>query len=426
MLILYNMLQVVFLVVFFPFLLIVAVSNSKYRSRILSRLGFGLRKKIASISPSTDKAPTIWIHALSVGETTSAEPLILGLRNRYENCRIIFSVTTKSGKAVADSIMTSQVDLVLDGPLDLLPVVRYFHAKIQPSLFILVETDFWPNNLLLLQKKKIPSILVNGRVSAKSISGYRRMAFFFRPMFQSFSALSMQTCEDKEKMQSLGIEPTRALTLGNLKFDTSEIRGNKGVAELQATLPKNKTIFICGSTHPGEEEPLIESYLEIRQEFPDIFLIIAPRNLKRVKEIIEIAKRQSLNVCLRTDNKRQDCDIFILDTIGELASCYSLAEITFVGGSLVSKGGHNPIEPAAMGKPVLFGPHMEDFSEIAQSLQQCGGASMVKNRTEISTTLRELLQSETLRKQQGLAAKNFVANHRGVIDRHLKLIQQLL
>jgi 3-deoxy-D-manno-octulosonic-acid transferase len=420
------MLQFLFLVVFFPFLLIVIVSNTKYRSRILSRLGFGLRKKIASTSLSTDKSPTIWIHALSVGETTSAEPLIRGLRNHYDNCRIIFSVTTKSGKAVADSILTRQVDLVLDGPLDLLPVVRYFHALIQPSIFILVETDFWPNNLLLLQKKEIPSILVNGRVSAKSISGYRRMAFFFRPMFQSFSALCMQTCEDKEKMQSLGIEQNRALTLGNLKFDTPEIRGDKGVMELQATLPENKIIFICGSTHPGEEELLIESYLELRQEFPDFFLIIAPRNLKRVREIMDIAKSHSLAVCLRTDNKRQNSDIYILDTIGELASCYSLAEIAFVGGSLVSKGGHNPIEPAAMGKPVLFGPHMEDFSEIAQSLTQCGGACLVKNRKEISATLRSFLQSANLRRQHGLAAKNFVLNHRGVIDKHLKLIQQLL
>jgi len=426
MFILYNMLQFLFLVVFFPFIAIFVLCSPKYRDRIPARLGFGLRKKIEFDSTSKEKSPVFWLHALSVGETTSSEPLIRGLKKRFPNCKIIFSVTTKSGKGVADLRLTHQVDAVIDGPLDILPVVLYFHAKIQPDLFVLVETDFWPNNLLLLKNKSIPTILVNGRVSEKSIVGYRRMPFFFGPMFQSLTTLCMQTASDKKKIESIGLAPQKVLTLGNLKFDTPDLYFKKEGVELEHYLPQNRVIFICGSTHPGEEELLISSYLRVREEFPEIFLILAPRNVKRAQEIKDIASTHSLSVSMRTEPQQSSSDIFILNTIGELAACYSLAKIAFVGGSLVSKGGHNPIEPASMGIPVLFGPHMEDFSEIAQSLMDCDGGKTVKNEDDLSETLKSLLKSPENRKSNGLSAKRVVDSHRGVIDKHLNLIQTLL
>jgi 3-deoxy-D-manno-octulosonic-acid transferase len=426
MFILYNMLQFLFLVVFFPVIAIFVLCSPKYRDRIPARLGFGLRKKIDCNSTFKKKAPVFWIHALSVGETTSSEPLIRGLKKRFPDCKIVFSVTTKSGKGVADLRLTDQVDAVIDGPLDILPVVLYFHAKIQPDLFVLVETDFWPNNLLLLKNKSIPTILVNGRVSEKSIVGYRRMPFFFGPMFQSLTTLCMQTASDKTKIESIGLAPQKVRTLGNLKFDTPELYFKKEGVELEHYLPQNRVIFICGSTHPGEEELLISSYLKVRKEFPEIFLILAPRNVKRAQEIKNIASTHSLSVSMRTEPQQSASDIFILNTIGELAACYSLAKIAFVGGSLVSKGGHNPIEPASMGIPVLFGPHMEDFSEIAQSLVDCDGGKAVRNEDELSQTLISLLKSPEKRKSNGLSAKQVVDSHRGVIDKHLNLIQTLL
>lgn len=426
MFILYNLLQFLFLVVFCPFIIIFVLCSPKYRDRAPARLGFGLRKKIAATSFQGEKSPTFWIHALSVGETTSAEPLIRGLRNQFPKCKIIFSVTTKSGKGVADLRLTQKVDAVIDGPFDILPVITYFHATIRPDLFILVETDFWPNNLLLLESKRVPTILVNGRVSEKSITGYRRMSFFFGPMFQSLSALCMQTASDKKKIESLGLPPEKVLTLGNLKFDTPELHFENEGAGLEHYLPKDRITFICGSTHPGEEELLIASYLRVRKDFPDVFLIIAPRNVSRAQEIKDIANAHSLSVSMRTETKTIPSDIFILNTIGELAPCYSLAQIAFVGGSLVAKGGHNPIEPASMGIPVLFGPHMEDFSEIAQSLMECDGGKTIRNQDELSQSLKNLVQSPELRVKNGLAAKNFVHSHRGVIDKHLHLIQTLL
>lgn len=426
MFILYNMLQFLFLVVFFPFIIIFVLCSPKYRNRIPARLGFGLRKKLGPTFNAKEKSPTFWIHALSVGETTSAEPLICGLKSHFPECKIIFSVTTRSGKEVADLRLTKQVDVVLDGPLDLLPVVLYFHANIRPDFFILVETDFWPNNLLLLENKKVPTILVNGRVSEKSIRGYRRMPFFFGPMFHSFSALCMQTASDKEKITSLGLPAEKVLTLGNLKFDAPEFYFKKEGLGLEHHFPEKRIIFICGSTHPGEEELLISSYLTVRKEFPEIYLILAPRHVNRAQEIKEIAHAHSLGVSMRTDAEQMPSDVFILNTIGELAACYSLAHIAFVGGSLVAKGGHNPIEPASMGIPVLFGPHMEDFSEIAQSLMECSGGKRVGGPDELNQALKIMLQAPDVRKKSGLAAKHFVDSHRGVIDKHIHLIQTLL
>ncbi|BHH83813.1 3-deoxy-D-manno-octulosonic acid transferase [Desulforhopalus sp. 52FAK] len=424
MFILYNMLQLLFLVVFCPFILIFVLCSSKYRDRIPARLGFGLKAKLRQKNLATDAPVTFWIHALSVGETTSAEPLIRGLKTHYPHCKIIFSVTTKSGKHVADTRLKTLVDVVLDGPLDILPVVHYFHLMICPDFFILVETDFWPNNLLLLKQKNVPTILVNGRVSEKSITGYKRMPFFFGPMFKSFSALCMQTAGDKSKMESLGIPAANILTLGNLKFDTPEFIFQKTL--FQKHLPSKRTVFICGSTHPGEEELLISSYLETRHEYPELFLIIAPRNIKRAGEIKDFAIKQGLSVALKTEPDAGEIDILILNTIGELAAYYSICQIAFVGGSLVAKGGHNPIEPASMGVPVLFGPHMEDFSEIAESLITCGGGKTVRNTIELGLALRDYVNNIEHRETNGAAAKAFVNNHRGVIRKHIDLIQTLL
>lgn len=425
MIILYNMLQLLLLVVFFPFIAIFVLCSPKYRGRVPSRLGLGLKKKLSHTGNPGAEQKTFWIHALSVGETTSAEPLIRGLKKQFPESRIVFSVTTKTGRQVADSRLTNLVDVILDGPLDILPVVHYFQKLIQPDFYILVETDFWPNNLLLLRQKQVPTMLVNGRVSDKSIQGYRRMEFFFGPMFRSLSALCMQTANDKSKIESLGIDKSKVLTLGNLKFDTAELNLLNNNGTIKKHLPKNRTVFIAGSTHPGEEKILISSYLEVKKELPELYLIIAPRNVKRGAEIKEMASKEGLLATMRTEPVNEASDLFILNTIGELATCYSFCQIAFVGGSLVAKGGHNPIEPAATGIPVLFGPHMDDFSEIAESIVACGGGKIVTTIKELSTTLRRFLTDKVEREKGGNAAQNFVRKHRGVIAKHIDLIHTL-
>ncbi len=363
---------------------------------------------------------------MSVGEVTSAVPLIKGLRNRYPNSRIVVSVTTRTGKGVADNLLKSIADHIIDGPLDILPVVARFVRFIQPDLFILVETDMWPNTLLYLKMRGVPTILVNGRVSQKSMEGYRRFRFFFNPMFQSFSFLCMQTLRDRDKMEEMGLAPKRLRTLGNLKFDTAPGKENPFLDPPASLLPKDRTLFICGSTHPGEEKILIACYSQVRKKHPELFLILAPRDTNRSAEIRSLAAGHGLTVSLRSNKNAAPADILILDTIGELVHFYALSDISFVGGSLVKKGGHNPIEPATMGIPIIFGPNMQDFCEIADALINVGGATAVSGDQQLIELLSNLLTSPELRRRQGQAAQKCVEGQRGVIDKHLDLISHLL
>ena len=432
MLVLYNILQLVLLAVFLPFIALFVLLNPKYRDRIPARLGLGLARRISEYKPSNNGASrqTLWLHALSVGEVTSAVPLVTGLRKAYPLSRIIVSVTTRTGKRLADKLLRSSADHIIDSPLDILPVIAFFIKYIQPNLFILVETDFWPNTLLFLQQKRVPTLLVNGRVSEKSMDGYRRLRVFFVPMMQSFSFLCMQTEYDCKKMADLGVPPEKLRTLGNLKFDTvigqltEHARPElKPAADI---LPRNRILFVCGSTHPGEEKILIDCYCQMRKTHPELFLIIAPRAPGRSTEIQALAAVHDLTATLRSGNGGAGTDLFILDTIGELIDFYALSDIAFVGGSLVMQGGHNPIEPAIMGIPVIFGPNMQDFSEIADTLQSAGGATMVSSQCDLTELLRRLLSSRDMRARQGLAARQCIEKQCGVIDKYLELIRRVL
>lgn len=421
MFLLYNILQILFLPIALPFIFLFVLFSHKYRDRIPARLGYGLNRKITS-----QRSPTFWIHALSVGEVTSALPLIAGLRNRYREATIIVSVTTRSGKQVADNLLKKTADHVIDGPLDVLPVVLYFIGRIRPDFYILVETDFWPNLLLSLKKKKVPTLLVNGRVSLQSMEGYQKAGFFFKTMFASFSALAMQTERDKDNMIALGLNADQMHTLGNLKFDTQASPASKHSSNRPRPIPEESILFIGGSTHPGEEEILLDSYCRIRQTYPEVFLIIAPRDTNRAGSIQALGEERGLKTALRTTTLAGKADMFILNTIGELIDFYALSDIAFVGGSLVKEGGHNPIEPAAMGIPVLFGSDMEDFSEISTMLIEQGGAIQVATQAELTEQLTTLIGSSDVRQRCGQAAQNCVSAQRGVIGRHLELIQRYL
>jgi 3-deoxy-D-manno-octulosonic-acid transferase len=245
-------------------------------------------------------------------------------------------------------------------------------------------------------------------------------------MFQCFSALCMQTLRDKEKMELLGISPEKLPILGNLKFAT-RARGNAPSSGLPENLvPQDRILFVAGSTHPDEEQLLFDCYAQLRKTNPKLFLVVAPRDPNRAQEIVTLAARRGLLPRLRSGGVFSPADLLILDTIGELVDFYALADLAFVGGSLVSKGGHNPVEPATMAIPVLFGPHMEDFSEIAESLIQAGGAREVSDQQQLSMVLAELLQSSDLRAKMGQAAQKCVYRQQDIIANHLQLIEKFL
>lgn len=420
MFIIYNILHFLslpFIVVLLPVILYL---RRKDWGRISGRLGWQLK----AVQNITGPSPTFWIHALSVGETTSAHPLVLGLRRQYPDCRIVITAATRSGKMLADKIFTDLADAILDSPIDFLPVVNRYLNTIKPDCFILVETDFWPNLLFSLQKRNIPSILVNGRMSEKSHDNYQKFAFFFRPMFQSLSVLCMQTEQDKTYMLNIGVTREKLHTLGNLKLDTSLATAD--TAELARLIPDNRTIFICGSTHPGEEPLLLETYCRIKKDYPGIYLVIVPRNPARGAEILAIAKHNGLRASLRSANRKEDNDLLVVDTIGELTTLYGMSNIAFVGGSISDNGGHNPVEAGIHGIPVLFGPHMEDFSELAAILTENGGAFRIRDKTDLDEILRRFLHDSATAQSAGKLAQETVRSLQGVVTQHLALIETYL
>lgn len=421
MIILYNILQILLLPILLLPLTIVILLTPKYRLRTLQRLGVGLQ-------PGTGKEEkkTIWVHATSVGEVTSALPLVSGLRQEMPEVHLVFSASSKTGAEVAEKLLQGKVDQFIPFPLDILPVINRFLRLIKPDLFILVETDFWPNIIARLQRHHIPTLLVNGRISEKSMQSYQRFSFFFRPLFASFHTLSMQTEKDRQNLITLGVAPDKIKTLGNLKLDTALYSASEKKQPISFNLPAYQHLFVAGSTHEGEEEILLQSYLQLKKEYPLLYLVIAPRDIGQGKTIQALAETMGLAANCRSQINAGGKDLFILDTIGELNTIYSHADIAFVGGSLVKKGGHNPIEPAIFSIPVLYGPHMEDFSEISDKLLQAKGSIMVRDQKGLTDNLLALLKDNQLLQETGNAAHGCITEQQGVIERHITLMKEML
>ncbi len=428
MIFLYTLSTTFLLILLAPLLLPLVVWKKKYRLRTLRRLGPGLNHRL-QLPDTGRQRPVIWLHALSVGEVTSALPLVRGLRQHLPAATLVFSAATKSGRQVAEDLIAPHVDLVFDGPLDIYWTIRSYIRLLQPSLFILVETDFWPGWLGQLHRSGTPLLLVNGRISERSHERYRRLAFFFRPMFRCFDVLAMQTRLDATRLARLGIPEQRIMTLGNLKYDTclpGRSRDIRPITRHDLHLPEHGPLWVCGSTHPGEEELLLTVFAGLREQVPDLRMVIAPRDIGRAGELAGLVRQHGLAVTRRSGEAVPGAVVTILDTIGELTSCYGLATAAFVGGSLVARGGHNPIEPAARGVPVLFGPHMDDFAEIAADLERCGGARTVPDLESMTGLLARLFTDSRFRRSMGRAALAQVEANRGVVARHLGVIDNLL
>jgi 3-deoxy-D-manno-octulosonic-acid transferase len=433
--ILYNIFQILSLILLSPLLLVKAIISPKYRGRILLRLGIGIEELIQKLPVGQQR---IWIHALSVGEVLSAHPLVKELRLARPSITLIFSASTKTGEELARNVMAKEVDLFIPFPLDIFSVARKFINLIAADLFVLVETDFWPNFIHTINRKGTPAILVNGRISQKSFARYQRFRFIFLPMFKIFKFISMQTESDAKKMIDLGINADRVKALGNLKYDAvlpdmvgwDQEQRPTSFYRQQFGISPEKVVWIAGSTHPGEEVAILTAYKRLSLLFPDLFLVVAPRDVERGREVKEIADKLGLTVRLRTaplqDEEFPGAPLLILDTMGELSRMYSFCNIAFIGGSLVPDGGHNPLEPAAFAKPILFGPYMDDFTEIASDLLEKDAAIVCHDEDDIFEVMKKLLVNHSIQKQMGEDAQALVIQHRGVTKRHIEIIQFII
>ncbi len=426
MITLYNIILTIGITVGIPLIIPIVLLSEKRRKTFLQRLG--AKRLPENILFKRDKP--VWVHALSVGEVLSSVPLVMELKKRFKDKRIVFSASTKTGFEIANKLFKKNVDSIFFFPFDLLFSVKYITGKIDPAIVIIVESDIWPNFLFEMKKRHIPVVLINARLSNRSFKGYKRFSFISNKLFLSFAKICTQSIEDAKHFMLLGIPSNMISTTGNIKFDQpydpvseEEIEILKQSMNIQPV----KKILMAGSTHEGEESILIDVFSRIRKGFADTVLIVVPRNPERARSVLKLCKSAGFSSILMKDFKNIDkderFDVIIVDVIGILKKLYAVADATFVGGSLVNLSGHNPLEPAAFSKPVIFGQYMSDFTHISQMLVDSGGAVQVKNTNSLYETIVEILSdSDKARNMGEKAFKVFNAN-KGAVEKTLKVIE---
>lgn len=418
MILIYDLINLLIALIYLPIYLFKGKFHSGFRAR------FGILPRDLSL----DKP--IWIHAVSVGEAMSIKGLVQGIRKLYPQKKLIFSTVTPTGNKIAKDI-SQKGDLVTYLPLDLSFIVRKTLNLIRPEIFIIAETEIWPNMISCLFKMNIPVIVVNARISDSSFKGYSRIKFLLKPVLNKVSLFCAQTELDAERLLSLGLHKDKVKVTGNMKFDIKDCTDpKKDFSDLKNKLglgAKNK-LFIAGSTHPGEEDIILRAYKDLLKEFPSLRLLIAPRHPERTTEINNIAQSFSFkpipisSLEAKKNNTASD-EVFILDTIGELVSYYNIGDIIFVGGSLIKKGGHNILEPAALGKPVIFGQHMFNFRDIADLFIKNKAGIVVNDLEQLKKSIAELLLDPIKADELSGRAKELILQNKGATERNLKLIQ---
>ena len=433
---LYSVLVLIVAVIASPWFIYQAVRYKKYVGSLGQRMGY------LPVSFNLDGDSSIWIHAVSVGEVLAARALLPDLRERYPRLRIFLSTTTLTGQQIAAKNL-QYVDQVFYFPFDLGFVVQRTLRLVRPRLFVMMETEIWPNLLRACHRAGVKTALVNGRISGRSYPRYRLVRPLFRRVLQHVDRFCMQSDESARRIIDLGAPRERVSVTGSLKFDSLEFpdgmgpsdggfrttdRGRNRVLRYFRVSP-DRPVVIAASTLKGEEDPILEAFLRIRASMPNALLVIAPRKPERFDDAERLARAAGYTVARRTE-LRVDAEprqqVVILDTIGELAQLFQIATAVFVGGSLVDAGGHNILEPAVFGKPIVFGPHMENFAEIAQTFLDNGAAIQIREDRELEPVLIALLGDPVRRASLGAAARALVEANRGARVKSLAVLAELL
>jgi len=409
-----------------PYFLYQALRYRKYVRNLPQRLGF----LPWALNPGADES--IWIHAVSVGEVLTARALLPHLRARYPRLRLFVSTTTTTGQEVARRSLQF-VDGVFYLPFDLPPVVGRTLRAVRPRLFLAMETEIWPNLLRACRLAGVETAVVNGRISARSFPRYWLARVFFRRVLSDVGRFCMQSEESARRIVAIGAEPARVSVTGSLKFDAVEppegFAGARNHVLRYFRVAADRPVVIAASTLKGEEEPVLDAFRRVRERCGTALLVIAPRKPERFEEADRLARRAGWRVARRTELQADGdpgADVIILDTIGELAHLYRIATVVFVGGSLVDAGGHNILEPAIHGKPIVFGPHMHNFTEIARAFLDSRGAIQVDSAAALASTLAALVGDPVQRASLGAAARALVDANRGATAKTLAVIAELL
>jgi 3-deoxy-D-manno-octulosonic-acid transferase len=417
---LYNIILTAAFVLVLPFSPFILLLGPRYRDGYTERLGF----YPAAILSSLASARAIWIHAASVGEVRSAESLVRDLKAGAPQRKILISTFTSTGYRVAQRI--DDVDATIFLPLDLFWIVRRALVRFHPSALVIIETEIWPNLLREAFRQGIPTLLLSGRLSAKALSRYSLCRPFFRAVLNHFTVLGMQSSVDADRMRKLGAGEKKISVVGSLKFASLKTPRRW---ESNVLAPcGDKPLLVAGSSHRGEEEILLKAFASAQSRFPKLSMVLAPRHPERFAEVEKLLMGSPFDFQRRSQASGElfEKDILLLDTVGELTDFFAVADIAFVGGSLIDAGGHNILEPARYHKPVLFGPNMSNFESVAEQMKQMGAAIEVGDADELAQALINLLADAERRRRMGEMASQIAGADAQALARNLLLAERYL
>jgi len=424
----YSLVTLAVFVVLSPYFVYQALRYKKYIGGLRQRLGF------LPITFNVDGDASIWIHAVSVGEVLASRALAADLKARYPRLRLFLSTTTIGGQQVARRSLPD-VDAVFYFPFDWTFIVRRTLGLVRPRVFVMMETEIWPNLLRECRAQGVRTVMINGRISSRSYPRYRLIRRFFRRVLADVDRFCMQSEESARRIVELGAEPSRVTVTGSLKFDSLQLPppGGHGRPRDRVLrffrLSPSRTVIVAGSTMRGEESAVLRAVSRIKTTMPSALVVLAPRQPERFAEAEKIARDAGFVAIRRSAlpiDAEPRADVVVLDTIGELAQLYQVATAVFVGGSLADHGGHNILEPAVYGKPIVFGPHMQNFKEIAGAFVANDAAIQVRSEPELEEALLTLVADPVRRARLGAAARALVEANRGAKNKTLDVIAELL
>ena len=375
-----------------------------------------------------EKTGGIVVHAVSVGEVNVASTLVKALSQHFPGRPLCLTTFTPTGSDRVQSLFRDKVFHVYF-PLDLPGAVKRFFDRVQPAFLIIMETEIWPNLYFEARRRGIPVIIANARISERSIRGYRRFKRLTTAALSQVSCIAAQSELDAGRLIEIGADETRLEVTGNLKFDVELPPGllERGEAIRQSWGSK-RLVLLAGSTHEGDEKPVLEAFTQLLRQFPEALLVLAPRHPERFGRAAQLALASGLTVCLHSElvDCRPSAQCFIVDAMGELLPYYAACDVAFVGGSLEAIGGHNALEPAALAKPVLFGPHTFNFEDITNQLLSTGAAIRVNNARDLEEASTRLFRQPDLRNQMGRAGLELVKSGQGALERTLEIVEGLI
>jgi 3-deoxy-D-manno-octulosonic-acid transferase len=418
----YSVLTLAAFVLVSPYFLYQAIRYKKYVGSVRERLGY------LPISFNLDGEESIWIHAVSVGEALTARALAADLKRRYPRLRLYLSTTTMAGQQVAKASLRHLVDGVFYFPFDWMFTIRRTLNLVRPRLFVMMETEIWPNLLHACRKRGVKTAVINGRISAKSYPRYKLIRPFFRRVLADVDRFCMQSEESAHRLKDLGADPGRVTVTGSLKFDSLELPAPTAHGKPRERvlrffrLSAHRTVLVAGSTMRGEETAVLHAFAKIKATQTHAIAIIAPRQPERFGEVERLSREAGFVTIRRSElpiDAEPRADVVVLDTIGELAQLYQLATAVFVGG-------HNILEPAIFGKPIVFGPHMQNFREIAETFVANDAAIQVQTERELDAAILSLVRDPVHRARLGAAARALVEANRGAKDKTLAVLRELL